>query len=294
MALRKPLLGYGPFSFRYVYPSIQTELLAISDHPHNWMLKVAAESGIPAFLLLTTYLLYLIYSHRRVMQIVHHDERAITSILFISIVGAILHNMVDFNFNFLTTALLFWVLLGLYRQRSSSPSLHHHPILIAAIVLTLAFFVINEGGAAYSRDYRNSLFPRNYFLEQSPNLPYHLSLNPHDARAWDAAGDPIKAVELDPMNNFRYYYDALQKLSRLEESPEFQALADRVRELLSSYEPMVATNLHFTAFTDNPEYAAKIYELLDEPQKADALRKLAAKVKERVTEENHLTWDTLL
>lgn len=107
LSLQKPIFGYGPYSFRFVYPTIQPVFLATSDHPHNWFLKIAAEQGLLGLLIFLIAFLSLIYTQRKSI----FGKK--NTIFFVAVVGALLHNLVDFNLNFITNILLFWLLLGI-------------------------------------------------------------------------------------------------------------------------------------------------------------------------------------
>ena len=268
MASEKPLFGYGPFSFRYVYPKIQTTFLAVSDHPHNWIIKIATENGVPAALLFLTFLAYLVFTHKRNFEKLDVEDKTFVSFLSISLMGAVLHNMIDYNMNFLTTILLFWVILGMYRQYSENFGVTKVPkFLIFAALMFIGIFASYETINIAQKDYRNSFFPRDYFLEKEVDLQYQLKLNPHDARAWNSSGNFEKALEEDPMNNFAYYKNSLRELI-VYGSGEFEEITQKVLPLLQSYEPMLSQNLHFTAFTGNPEEAAEIYRILGDEEKA--------------------------
>ncbi len=109
---QKPWLGYGPMSFGFVYRGIQENWLAIADHPHNWFLKLSSERGIPAALF---FLLFLIGFFARAfisMNKIKEENRFLFILLLISILGAIAHNLVDFNFNFATNYVIFWLVLS--------------------------------------------------------------------------------------------------------------------------------------------------------------------------------------
>ena len=295
LALEKPLLGHGPFSFRYVYPQIQPTLLAISDHPHNWFLKIAAENGLPAFIALASFFLYLFFISFKKCKHLEPSRQQFVFFTGLSMWGGLAHNMIDYNLNFLTTTILFWVLLGLYRQALSenSPDAENTgmpiaPLLMVVLVLILSLYEVAQIRA---RDYGKSFFPRNYFLEKEVDLNHHLSLNPYDARAWYSAGNYQKAFEYDPKNQFRYYVAELERLRREGDDSKFQKIQQTVTPLLTLYESMLEQNLHFTAFTDNPENAAALYELLGMPDKASEIRRIEKEVQAKTIGQNKLSWD---
>lgn len=113
LALERPLLGWGPYSFRFVQPHLQQEVLATSDHPHNVFLKFAAERGLPAafFFLVIVFLPFLFAAPwRRGRMDPEGDGLRVAAVL--SIGGVLAHNLIDYNLQFVGIALPFWILLG--------------------------------------------------------------------------------------------------------------------------------------------------------------------------------------
>jgi hypothetical protein len=106
LILEKPLLGYGPQTFRFIYPSKQELLYANSDHPHNIFLKTAFESGIASAIILI-----VIFISLGVKSIKKADAQK--DFMAVAVAGALAHNMIDYNFNFLLIYIVFAITLGL-------------------------------------------------------------------------------------------------------------------------------------------------------------------------------------
>lgn len=120
-ALQKPMFGFGPYSFRFLQPHLQTDVLATSDHPHNVFLKFAMERGVPAALLFGALVLWCLMS---CWTDVRRRRRAgsddvLSALLIVSIAGVLLHNLIDYNLQFVGIALPFWFILGLIVPRVS-------------------------------------------------------------------------------------------------------------------------------------------------------------------------------
>ena len=113
LAIRQPLFGYGPMSFSYVYRSIQTDWLAIADHPHNIFIKIAVESGIPGALFFFLFLLFLFIKIGLSYKNLPSVKRFLLLITLTAFVGGLAHNLVDYNLNFVTNFLIFWLILGI-------------------------------------------------------------------------------------------------------------------------------------------------------------------------------------
>ncbi|MEK7524180.1 MAG: O-antigen ligase family protein [Patescibacteria group bacterium] len=74
-----------------------------------------------------------------------------------------------------------------------------------------------------------------------------------------------KALELDPQNNFKYYFDVLS-LQQLLRKPLDAALREKILALLAEYKTALRENRHVTIITKNPLYASKLYEFLKMPK----------------------------
>lgn len=102
----KPLLGWGPYSFRFVQPQKMTTVLATSDHPHNVALKIAMERGIVSLALFASIFgvvlglaLFSFFNLRRGASM-ENDVQVVTMI--VAVTGVLLHNMIDFNLQFVS------------------------------------------------------------------------------------------------------------------------------------------------------------------------------------------------
>ena len=108
-----PILGTGPASFRYVYPKYQASLLENSSHPHNLFLKILVENGFFAMFAFVLFLGVLLVRSAKVYKKLTQGERAVFSVLIFSTLGSGLHNMIDYNLNFVSTIFLLFLFLGM-------------------------------------------------------------------------------------------------------------------------------------------------------------------------------------
>ncbi len=115
MALEKPVTGYGPYSFRFVHPSSMQSVLATSDHPHNAILKMAAERGVPvaaAFVLLFGGLLLSSFILLVRENTEPFDDKMVRMTMLVGIAGVLAHVMIDYNLQFTGIGLPLFVLLA--------------------------------------------------------------------------------------------------------------------------------------------------------------------------------------
>lgn len=220
LTFEHPWLGSGPFSFRYIYPKIQPDFLAVSDHPHNWYLKIALEEGVPAALMFIALLMLIMYIRRDIFT---QNGITFSAAIGIALMGPLVHNLVDYNMNFLTNQILFWTFLGFFisgksiagsasNSRSAtlaelvkaSKTPHSTPIwpsILAAGILFTGTAFLFEGLSSITHHYENTQFSRNHFFDEARYavfqadaekgislMEHHLSLNPYDAYAWNYLG----------------------------------------------------------------------------------------------------------
>lgn len=120
---RHPWFGVGSDGFRFQYPAVQTELLALSTHPHNLFLKIAVENGLPAALLLFSFLALLFLAFLRLSW----RDRVSGSlpfdlVLIASFLAANVHLLTDYNLNAVAVWVPYWGLLTLMGMRLQARS----------------------------------------------------------------------------------------------------------------------------------------------------------------------------
>ncbi len=223
----RPLLGWGPYSFRFVQTPLMTDVLATSDHPHNIFLKIAMERGVPALLLLLFLCGFIaVAGVRRVLQ--GGDARA--ALLLVALAGFLAHNLIDYNVQFVGILLPAVLLAALLVDRDASlPATPlprairlRVPLIEQTMLLALTALLLWEGGhlalssagrhaeargdaaAAlhwYARS-RRSLFPRDLELSRArlltdrrsygqaaAALEAYARTNAEDARLWKLRGE---------------------------------------------------------------------------------------------------------
>jgi hypothetical protein len=324
LAIQRPLIGYGPMSFGYIYRSIQKQFLGISDHPHNWPLRVAAENGIPAFFLLITFLLYVGY------HIIQNTKSYLVFFASVAILGGILHNLVDYNLNFILNIVTLWILAALVmnqistNQVNAKRELYLIPLIISALIFTVvvregALIVrINKDDGTGRTTYEQTLTPRNYFIKRAQELmesaqflaardvlEQHLVLNPHDPVALNLASETSfnadqtkegyelakRSLEVDALNNLGTYKMVLFFANILKDEKQIEILRPRTKKLLLEYRYLFDTNAHFTVFTDNPFHAAWLHTFFDQPKEAEYYLENIDMRREEVIKANNMTWE---
>lgn len=224
LALEKPFFGYGPYSFRFSYPHVQKVFLAVSDHPHNLFLKVAAELGLPALLVFILFFLNFFWTCVKRFKFLEGHERTMAIILATSAGGALLHTELDYNFNFIANIFLFWIILALLRSCFAFPHLQKEKKIRLNIVIALIIFINvlfemsllgiekkanvaelrGEYGMSekYFRVYEQTLFPRDYYFQrfrifkEEGNIDLALIalekekvINSGDSEVWERLGE---------------------------------------------------------------------------------------------------------
>lgn len=203
LSLERPLVGWGPYSFRFVQPGLMEGVLATSDHPHNVFLKLAMERGFPALILFISLFGYVLFTATfsfftaRRSNLLEQDSFTIACIA--AVVGVLLHNLIDYNLQFIAISMAGVICLGLlvnpvypahrepamsYRHWKSMRFLQRVEILFAMLLFTIAlwdgaFLVTSSFGrhAMNNGDIKNALawfershgelFTRDLFLSEA-------------------------------------------------------------------------------------------------------------------------------
>lgn len=281
MSKTKPIFGYGSGSFPYTQPQFQTKLLANSDHPHNVVLKLAAENGIPAAILFVGFLLLAFFSSLKHFTEIKESERLRYVVLLAATTGFVLHNMVDYNLNFIGLKILFFAFIGL----TQNYNIFHN----SEFTERLSFYINDKALRAIKLYFLclpvilfvlTTLQAVGYYqikkIEADPNLtskvaqitPFkmqyaEISKDPKYLRAYPAYwpvhlanGQFQTALDLNSLNNFKIYFEYYQNQADLIEKD-----AISISELLKRYLEHLTVNTHQTVVTENPYYAIKLAEL---------------------------------
>ncbi len=203
LSARRPVFGWGPYSFRFVQPRLQKDVLQTSDHAHNVFLKLAAERGVFAMLLFGFFLfivmrkgIQLSLAGKRFSETSDHVRLGF-SLLTISLAGVIAHNLIDYNLQFVGIALPFWIIMAIVvrhapegqKQRSLPSWLSKDRILATFAWSAFVLFLIasregwylvtsslgrhaeaageQEKALEWYEASRNEWFTRDLFLSQS-------------------------------------------------------------------------------------------------------------------------------
>lgn len=250
LSLEKPLLGWGPFSFRYAYNPIQKTFLANSDHPHNIFLKIAVENGIPAMTCFLAFLITILVTVAKRFRSLDQKSKDFVFILSLAVIGGIMHDMIDYNFNFFANLLLLFIYLIFIRStvvKKTEEGKNYATVIFAVIIALICLWEVtflfmshfNHDEKALDR----SLYPRDHFQavakdqfavknfsDAQANLDYELSVNSLDAEAWylkskmdcgeeymlnnadDCETDVLQALKLNPMNDLKYYMEYFKQV----------------------------------------------------------------------------------
>jgi len=124
----RPLFGWGLDNFRYLSTKYQSQENGWSWYSHNHFLQMFSETGIfggVCFLLLTFFLL------KNIIKLTHdRGQNRLYDALFIGILASLIHSLFDYDWQFPSVFLLFWVIVGYLRAQCHSESISEsHKIL---------------------------------------------------------------------------------------------------------------------------------------------------------------------
>ncbi|MBD3360661.1 hypothetical protein GF366_02550 [Candidatus Peregrinibacteria bacterium] len=308
LALKKPVFGWGPYSFRHAYNVRQETLLGSADHPHNVFLKIAAENGLIALGAFLAFLLAVFLTVLKRFPGLSKARKDTVFILGVSVLGAFAHNLIDYNLNFTANLLLIFILIIFIRSLVVKRFIKLRNAVCGLILALFAgIFSLYEGtllvlSEVLDESYLEySFFPRNYYLNSADTatqngrfdkavdyIETEISLNPLDSRAWHlygvvncqkgnmsaCMGNFEKAILLNPMNDFGYYRDYFRAVQNFPDE-NIDKYLEKVLPMLETYFEYVENNVHFTAYTSNVEAAAGLVEELSpfiSKEKAEELR----------------------
>lgn len=323
LSLQRPLLGWGPYSFRFVQPRLQTRVYATSDHPHNVILKLAMERGWPATVLFTLFIGWVMLSGLlRALRTGAMSDAALVT----AAAGVLAHNLIDYNLQFVGIALPLWIVLGLLAPTASSHG-SNRAMRIVEVFLTvvlgivmvlegrmLAFSSLGRHAEAagnaqeallwYERA-RSERFSRDLHLSRTmlhwnrgevsaaaAALDEAFAQNREDARAWLLKGglfdDPDAYAQAYRLGRYNYLDAALGVLRFIPPgSPEAAARREEFTQLFHAYAEALLKNVHFIDLSSVPEQFSQMSALLQAlyPQSRDAFAELAETVRLHVAEE---------
>lgn len=125
LAIKSPIAGWGPYSFRFVQPRLQEHVLATSDHPHNVFLKIAMERGLPAMIFFAMFLFIIFrYSTRLALtgkRIYEKSDHARLgyALLLTSVAGVFAHNLIDYNLQFVGISMPLWITMAILMKHAN-------------------------------------------------------------------------------------------------------------------------------------------------------------------------------
>ena len=180
LTLERPLIGWGPYSFRFTQPRLQSSILATADHPHNVILKLSSERGIPAAVLFLAIIgvlacaaagtIFLRRSHTS-----QADTPAVIA-LSLSLFGVLLHNVIDYNLQFvgivLPSTVVAAAMYSITCNRAAVRCNRSIRLMNAVVATALLLFSLREGyglflssvGRAAERDGNHALALEYYEL----------------------------------------------------------------------------------------------------------------------------------
>lgn len=324
----EPLFGFGPYSFRYVFPRYQWEMLAFSDHPHSVLHKIAVEAGLLSLTVFFIFIAICIAILRHSLAKSYKTNWGIRVTVGASLVGLAVHNMVDYNLNFLVIVLLVAVNLSIVfgntLPKYFSRTFKRGWQWWAAMAMIMIGVVVggHEGyygyylkkarsleGSIAQIDQKiefyekaNSLWQNrdvpvalvsNYiivgdyekaitFLEEStPNYKYYAELWYFwgevllKLERYEEAKDRfLYAIEMDSLNDLRYYLGLYKALEGLEDEYQMTTWRFTIRMLLDKYSGKLKENAHYTVLTANPAAAIELYGKLGMEEDAARVQEL--------------------
>lgn len=146
---QKPITGYGPNSFEYVYPQVQPMLLANAPHPHNIFLKIASEQGLMTLAILILTLILILIRYIKYFPKQKKVSKINSLIVLSTLLGALAHNLVDYNLNFVLNLLLLILLLTYlltytFKSEKAKTTVNSNLVILCSLTLILSGFMLSQ------------------------------------------------------------------------------------------------------------------------------------------------------
>lgn len=282
-----PVFGWGPYSFRFIQPRLEADVRATSDHPHDFLLKLAVERGWPAALLslivLGSILVPCCSSLVRRRKQIPLD----TPFLFVGVVGLLAHSLIDFNLQFVGITLPLTLLLGTLvtpvKQRPGTRWARRAEVFLSILLLLTAlyegvFLVTSSLGHHAEQAYQSeqaqvwygrsllSLYPRDlllgsavlyqkggFYMDSQRVIEWYLSWNPEDARGWFIKGE--NEVKLFRAKNAQ---QSLQQAYVLGKMNDVAITLSYVQALVAAGQHAKVANMEEQLFSLSTSYAGAI------------------------------------
>lgn len=171
--------GAGPGSFEYVFPTYQKSLLGNSNSPHNLFLKLLSENGLFVALSFFIFLLILFLQTIKIYKHIAKSEKILLYLLFAGSSAILLHNMIDYNLNFVSNILLLFIFLGMIGFIKNQYLYKKHKFVenslfkYSLLVIGLAMLILSFHEAYYSYIFKQA---RSYHK----NAEYEIALTKYE------------------------------------------------------------------------------------------------------------------
>lgn len=271
-----PIFGFGPVSFKSVYPQVQQGFLALSDHPHNILLKYAVERGLPAAIFFVVFLAMLLWRNSP------FDKKAesLDRFVWAGIVGLMAHSMVDFNLNFFSIAMLWWLSLAMVGRLEKKGGNLFSLVLILLILAGAGYHAKPIYGSILPRwdliGQINGLQDSNDFEQRKLIAQEQLSYDAFDHHALaelariavqegridDAIASYELLLKVYPKNTFEYYVEYAKLVKNFGPSEKLDSLRVDMVPLLEEFRDLEARNVHFIQSKPEGQYADELEQIL--------------------------------
>ncbi len=144
---KNPWLGTGLDSFRYVSKKYQLRPSSWSFYTHNQFLEIFSETGFTGGVIFTLLIIYLVLSAYSNLHLdIESDKKILNLAIFIALTASLIHSLIDYDWQFLSVFMLFFIVCGLLTSKPLESSIRltkGHKILL--IIIFLAMGMVRVG-----------------------------------------------------------------------------------------------------------------------------------------------------
>lgn len=287
-----PVWGWGPGSFVFASQRWQQHAYAVADDPHNVLLSLSAERGIPTAAAFAFIVMFCCWKGWK------RKSNSMELCLVLAVLGVALHSLVDRDMHFVAIALPFWILLGLLLPSGNTAQETRRRTTMAtsilAGVLLLSGFMHQTGDRALAQS--EELLNAGSVNEAAEVLRQYVTLNTQDPRGWLMYGNALlktedraeKAVDAYDMafalGRFNYpliLEGFMNAAMHLEKPAIIGQRYDVLSDMLRVHVQAVVSNDHYAALSIAPETLEQTLRGFQQlyPSDADAYADMTNKVR---------------
>lgn len=139
LSLEYPLFGIGTNNFQYFYPKYQAVPL-LATNPHNFLVRIASETGLPSFLCAILFFGFVIYYYFREKNNI--EQKFYVGSLGFALLASGIQNSIDYIIDFILNIVILGVFTALFISRFPVPKKTFSKYWKTFSIITVVLFLL--------------------------------------------------------------------------------------------------------------------------------------------------------